>query len=147
MRLHPFEDGADDATDYATLHYLFAAFSGEILLDLMGEARDGQRLQPHAARAGERREKNAIAAEDHVLDARHTLNLKRNAGLKSADVARVYAQCFTRCEVLDDEFTGEFKPRDALSADLLQPKAIAAEDTRAKRLLESNAELDVRGGT
>ena len=43
-------------------------------------------------------------------------------------------------------FAGEFEPRDALAADLLQEEAVAAEDAGAERLLEADAEFDAGGG-
>ena len=45
-----------------------------------------------------------------------------------------------------NDFAGEFEPRGALPADLLQKEAVAAEDARAERLLEADAELDLRRG-
>ena len=72
------------------------AFLGQILLNLVGEAGDGQRLQPDAAGAGERGEEDAVAAEDHVLDAGDALNLEGDGGLEGADVAGVDAEEFRR---------------------------------------------------
>ena len=56
------------------------AFLREILLDLVGEAGDGEGLEPDAAGAGERGEKDAVAAEDHVFDAGDALDLKGDGG-------------------------------------------------------------------
>ena len=122
------------------------AFSGEILLDLVGEAGDGKGLQPDSAGSGEGGEKDAVAAEDHVSDAGDALNLKGDGGLKGADVAGVDAKEFARGEVFDDEFAGELEPSDSLAGDFLQEEAVAAEDARAERLLESDAEFDAGGG-
>ncbi len=111
----------------------------------MREARDGQRLQPHATGTAEGSEKDTVAAEDHISDSGNALDLKRHSGLEGANVAGVNAEKFTGAEVLDDEFAGELEPCGTLAADLLQAEAIAAKDTRTERLLEADAELDTGG--
>ena len=125
---------------------MHGALFGEILLNLVSETGDGERLQPDAAGAGERGEKDAVAAEDHVFDAGDALNLERDGGLEGADVAGMDAEEFAGGEVFDDELAGEFEPGYALAADLLQEEAVAAEDARAERLLEADAEFDAGGG-
>ena len=56
------------------------------------------------------------------------------------------AKGFARLEVADDEFAGEFEPGGALSAEALQQEAVAAKNARAQRLLEADADLNLRGG-
>ena len=53
-----------------------ARWLGMYSMNLVGEFGDGQRLQPDLARAGERGEKDAVAAEDHVLDSGDALDLE-----------------------------------------------------------------------
>jgi len=57
----------------------------------VGEARDG-RLEPDAARASERGEEDAVAAEDHVLEAGDALDVEGDRGLEGSDVAGVDAE-------------------------------------------------------
>src|SRR5579872_1282013 len=133
------EDTADDA-----------AFDGlrrgarHVFLERVGELRDGQGLQPDSSRAGEGREKDPVAAEDHVLDAGHRRDLKGHAGLKRPDVTGMDAKGFSRLKVFDHELTGQFQPRGSLSAQVLQQEAGAAKDAGAQRLLKADTELDLR---
>jgi hypothetical protein len=85
---------------------LFAALGWHVLLKLVGEARDGQGLEPNAAGTGEGREEDAVAAEDHVLNAGDTLNLEGDAGLEGSHVAGVDAEDFAGGQVFDDDFAG-----------------------------------------
>jgi hypothetical protein len=54
------------------------------------------------------------------------------------------SESFSGLKIFDDEFAGKFEPGSALSAEVLQEEAIAAEDARAERLLESDADLNLR---
>ena len=69
----------------------------------MGEAGDGERLQPDAAGPGERGQEDAVAAEDQVFDSGDALNLERDRGLEGADVAGVDAEEFAGGEIFDVE--------------------------------------------
>jgi hypothetical protein len=104
----------------------------------MGKPRDRQRLQPDPPRPSECRKKDTIAAKDHILDTGHPLNLEPNAGLKCPNVPWVHSQRITWSNILDHQLAGEFKPRDALPANLLQQKAIPAKDACTKRLLKAD---------
>jgi hypothetical protein len=120
--------------------------SGHIFLKLVCEAGDGQGLEPDSAGAGEGGEEDAVATEDHVLEAGDALDLEGDAGLEGSHVTGVDAESFTGGEVLDDDFAGEFEPGSSLPGDLLEEEAVAAEDTGAERLLEANAQFDGSGG-
>jgi hypothetical protein len=144
--LHAFEDGAYDSADDSRFCGLGGALSGQILLNLVRETRDGERLQPNAARPSERGEKDTVAAEDHVLDAGDALNLECHGRLKGTHVTGMYAEQFAGREVFYDEFAGEFEPRDALAGDFLQAEAVTPKDAGAERLLESDAKFNTRCG-
>ena len=101
--LHLIEDGAHDSSDNAALDIFSSIFLRHVFGESMGQARDGQRLQPDSSGAGERGEKNSVAAENQVFDARDRRDLERNAGLKRSDVAGVDAESFAGLEVTDDE--------------------------------------------
>src|ERR1700744_2707518 len=136
---HAFQNGPDDAANNSGLRgFLTAAW--HVLHQLVRELRDGQRLQPHSSRPGERGEKDALAAEDHVANAGDARDLKRHGSLEGANVSRMDAQQLAGSEVLDDQLARELEPCDTLSAHLLQQEAVAAEDTRAKRLLKAHAQ-------
>jgi hypothetical protein len=143
---HTLEDGADDTADNSAFGCLHGALLREILLDLVGEAGDGERLQPDTSGTGECCKEDAVAAEDHVFDARDALDLKGNARLKGTDVSRMDAKEFAGRQVLDDELTGELKPGDSLPGYFLQEEAVTTEDARAEGLLEADAEFDAGGG-
>jgi hypothetical protein len=61
-------------------------------------------------------------------------------------MAGMDAESFSRLKIFDDEFAGKFEPGRALSAEVLQEEAVAAEDAGAERLLESDADLNLRRG-
>ena len=84
------QDGADDAADDSADGAAFDAFRRwprHVFHERVGEFRDRQGLEPDFARTREGGEKDAVAAEDGVLDARDGGDLKRHAGLKSPNVA------------------------------------------------------------
>ena len=144
--LHVVEDGTDDSANYAALHGLSADFMGHVLRQGMSQSGDGQGLQPDSAGAGERRQENSVAAEDHVLDAGHGRDLERDARLERAHVTGMDAQSFAGLKIAHYQFSGEFEPGGALSAGLLQQEAVAPENSRAQRLLEADADLNLRRG-
>ncbi len=143
--LHAFENTAYDAADYPAFYGLFSAGTGHVFEKLVGQTRNGERLEPDAAGAGEGSEKDTVAAKDHVAQTRDALDLEGDGGLKGSDVAGMDAEGFAGCEVFDDHLAGEFEPGEALAGDLLEEKAVATEDTGAKGLLEAYAKLDADG--
>src|SRR5579863_4920559 len=120
---------------------------GQISFDGVSQLGERQRLQPDAAGAGEGGQKNSVAAEDHVLDSWNRRDLKRHTRLKSADVPGMNAESLSRAKVSDHKFARQFQPGHALSAKFLQQEAVAAEDSRAQRLLEAYADLNLRSRT
>src|SRR5262245_44323264 len=58
----------------------------------------------------------------------------------------MHAQSFARLQIADYEFAGEFEPGGALSAEVLEQEAAAAEDACAERLLEADGNLNLRRG-
>jgi len=60
-----------------------------------------------------------------------TVVMKGDAGLKGADVAGMDAQGLAGLQIADDEFTGEFEPRRALCAGVLQKEAVDTENPGA----------------
>ena len=119
------KDGAEYGTGHAArLGCAARAFAcaGQVFLHGVGQVSQRQRLQPYAAGAGERGQKDTVAAEEDHAYAGHTHDLK------AADVAGVCAECFARCQVADDDFARQLKLCGALTVDALQQKAIAAKD-------------------
>src|SRR5580692_547885 len=55
-------------------------------------------------------------------------------------------QGFSRLKIPDHQLTRKFQPGHALSAELLQQEAVTAENPCAERLLEADADLNLRGG-
>src|ERR1700677_3741149 len=119
----------------------------QIFVDGVSQLSDWQRLQPDFPWTREGGKKNSVAAEDHILDARHGRDLERYAGLKRSNMARMNAQSFAGLQVAHDEFPGEFEPRRSLSGESLQQEAVAPEDARAQRLLKGDINLYLRSGT
>src|SRR5581483_6681946 len=144
--LHSIQNRAYDSADHSSLDR-FALNRWQVGLKSVRELRDRERLQPHAPRAGERGEKKAVAAEDHVLDSWHHRDLERDAGLERPNVSRMDSEGFAGLQVPSDELSGELKPGSALPAELLQQEAVATEDAGAERLLKSYADLNFRRTT
>src|SRR5438093_8001034 len=110
----------------------------------MSEMRHRHRLEPHASGAGERREKDAVAAEQRVLDAGDGGDVELHALLVHADVPGVDPQRVARLQVVGDDLAVELHPGAALALQALHAKAGAAEDAGAKLLLETDRELHAR---
>ena len=117
-----------------------------VLHQLVSQFGNRQRLQPDPARTGQGGEKDAVSAEDHVLDSRDPGDLKSNAGLEGSHVPRVHAQRLSRGQILDHQLPRQLDPASALPGHLLQQESVSAEDPGAQGLLEANPELDLRGG-
>jgi hypothetical protein len=144
--LHLIEDGAYDSSDDAALDIFSSIFLRHVFREGVGKSGDGERLQPDSSGASESGEEDTVAAEDHVFDAGDGGDLERDAGLEGSDVAGVDAESFSGLKVADDKFAGEFEPGHALSSDALEQEAVATENSCAERLLEADAELNLRGG-
>src|SRR5262249_29142007 len=117
----------------------------QVLADLMRQARNRQCLQPDGTWPGEYREKDAIAAENHVLDAGYRGDLETHACLKRAYMTGMHKQDLTRGEVLHDQFAGELDPCHSIAANALQEEPAAPEDARTQRLLKADADSDLWG--
>ena len=144
-RSHPLQYRAHNPAHHAAFDRLLSALLRQIFLNLVGQPRDRQRLQPHPSRPRKRSQENAIAAEDHVLDSRNALNLKRDGRLKCSDMARMHTKRLTHSEIFDHQFAGQLQPRCSCPRNPLQQEPVSAEDPRTERLLKADAKLDVRG--
>src|SRR5437879_4157815 len=58
----------------------------------------------------------------------------------------MHAEVLSGLEIANDQLPGQLDPRDSLATDFLQQESIAAENARTERLLETNADLDLRRG-
>jgi len=59
----------------------------------------------------------------------------------------MYAESFAGLKIAHDEFAGEFEPEGALSGDALEYESAATENSRTQRLLEAQADLNLRSAT
>src|SRR6202049_2802824 len=100
----------------------------------------GHRLKPHAPRTCERGEKDAVAAEERVLDTRDGGDVELHRLLVHADMAGVNAQRVAGLEVVGDDLTAELDPSLALPGQALHAKARPAEQPGAQSLLEAHRE-------
>src|SRR5690349_20165924 len=60
-------------------------------------------------------------------------------------MTRMNAERFTGAQILDHQFPRKLEPGSALAADMLKDETASAKDSRAQRLLESDANLNLRG--
>src|SRR5882672_11056383 len=130
IALTPREQRADErATPGLAMWKVFA--------DRMREVGHRHRLQPHASGSSQRREKDAVAAKQRVLDAGHGGDVELHALLVHADMPGVNTQRVARLQVVRDDLAVELYPGLALSLKALHAKAGAAEDAGAEPLLET----------
>src|SRR5438874_11335437 len=105
---------------------------------------DRYRLLQYAPMACEPREKDAVAAEQRVLDAGDGGDVELHALLVHADMPGVDPQRVARLQVVGDDLAVELHPGAALALQALHAKAGAAEDAGAQLLLETDRELHAR---
>ncbi len=106
----PIQERAHDTADNPA----FGSLSGagrQVLLELVSQLGDGESLQPHPARTGQRGEKDSVSAEDHVFDPRNPGDLKGNTGLEGAYMPGMDAQRLSRRQVLDYQFSRQLDPQ------------------------------------
>src|SRR6201987_2184855 len=140
------QNRAHDASDDAPLHG-FLPLCGHVLHELVRQFGNRQRLQPDSPWPAKRREEDSVTAKNHVLDSRHGRNLKGNARLERADMSRMHPQSFARLQILHDQLAGKLDPCGPGSADVLQQEPVASEDSCPQRLLEADADLNLRRRT
>src|SRR5438093_2890902 len=114
---------AEDAAFVAAL----AEAAGGVGEDAAGQAREGERLHPHLAGAGERREEQSLAAEQGVLDPAHHLDVVVDARLHGDEAAGVEAKGLTGLHVALDDGSAGVDHGDAVAGEALHDEALAAE--------------------
>src|ERR1700752_4984637 len=112
----------------------------------MREVLHAHRLKPDPAWSRQRREEQALAAEQHVLDARHGHDAELHRLLEHPDVAWMDAKRVPGLEVVGDNLPAQLAPGLPLTLQPLQPEAGAAEDAGAEALLKADRELHAWGG-
>src|ERR1700674_2928112 len=112
----------------------------------MREMLHGHGLKPHPPWTSECGEKDAVTAEERVLDSRDGGDVELHRLLVHADMAGVNPQGVAGLEVIGDDLTAELNPSLALSGQTLHAEAGPAEHPRAESLLEAHRELHAGGG-
>src|ERR1051326_2671344 len=59
----------------------------------------------------------------------------------------MHAQSFAGLKIAHHQFSGKFEPRCTLSAHSLQEETVSTKDSCPERLLEADADLNLRGRT
>jgi hypothetical protein len=118
----------------------------EIRRKRMRQVGERERLQPDFPRAGQVGEEQAVAAEQHVLEAAHRGDLEIYAFVKHSNMAGMHAQHLTGSQVVGDDFAAKFDPGAAGAGQALQQEAIAAENARTERLLKAGGQAHPFGG-
>src|SRR5207342_708759 len=106
-----------------------------------GHARERQRLQPHLARSGERREEHAFAAEQHALDAADRAHVHVDGVVESHDTTGVDVEAFARAQFAFDHGAAGVHEHPAVAFQLLHDEALAAEQAGEDLALEVDADL------
>ena len=106
------------------------------------DAADRHGLQIDAARSGDDGVENALAAEEHVFDARNAFDLHGAARVHGGEIAGVDDNGLTGLQVVFLHMAVKFAEDRACAGELLENEALAAEEARAELLLEEDRELD-----
>src|SRR6185503_972627 len=109
-------------------------------VDPAREARERQRLEPHATGAAKDRVEQPLAPEQHRLDAAHELDVVVDARLHGHDAARVHAQRLAGGEGALLERAARVHEAPAVALELLEDEALAAEQPGAEALRERDAD-------
>ena len=105
----------------------------------------GQRLQPHPAGAGERREEDPLAAEKRGLDLAHELDVVADRRLQRDQAAGVHAQHLAGPQVERVHHAPGVREAEAVAFQLLHDEALAAEQADADLPLERDPDRHARG--
>ena len=113
----------------------------------LARRRERQRLEPHLARAAQRREEQALAAEQRGLDAAHHLDVVVHARLHRHDAAGVHAQRLAGGERASPRACRRrARSTSRRPVSRSQDEALAAEQPGAEALGERDAERHALGG-
>src|SRR3954469_22918822 len=134
-------DGAECTAEIAAAHFLAAAVLRAE--HAVGETREGQRLNPDAARAGQHREEDPFPAENRRLDPADELDVvvdrriecDETAGVDLQLLAGFQLQRHDRPAAVDEDFTGPLEP--------LEDEAFAPEEAGAEPLGELDVDVDL----
>src|SRR5262245_17912927 len=133
----PAQDVSDAAQDRAFLAPLAAGLRGSSP-QTARQARQRQRLHPHAARSAQRGEEETLPAKDHGLYAAHHLDVVGDGRLERHDASRVDAQQLAGSERALLERAARIHERPAVAREPLENESFATKEADAKALLESD---------
>src|SRR4029077_6598203 len=102
----------------------------------MREVLHGHRLQPDLSRAGERREEDAVASEECVLDAWNGGDVELHRFLVHAHVAWMHAQRVTCLKVVRHDLAMQLDPCLTLTLQALHAEPGTAEHACTQPLLK-----------
>src|SRR5690606_31188534 len=122
-----------------------AALLGSGGVHAAGKAREGQGLEPDAARARERGQECALAAEQHGLDAADAAHVHIHAGGVADHAAGVHVDALARGQLALDHRTAGMHEDLAAALQLLHDEALAAEQAGEDLLLEVDADGHATG--
>src|SRR5262245_56613197 len=114
-------------------------------VDAAGQARERQRLEPHAARATQGCEEQTLAAEQRGLEPAHELNVVGHRRLQSDQAAGIDPERLARSERLLLEHAAGVDEHPAVTGQALHDEALAAEQADAEALVECDAERHALG--
>src|SRR4029077_4940627 len=112
----------------------------------MRQTRQRQRLQPNAPRTSKRSQKNPVAPKQYVANSLHAGDLKIDAIRKHPHMTGMYSHRLTGRKIIRYDLPIQFDPGLAGASEFLQQKTVPPENTGAKRLLKSYAQVDSRRG-
>src|SRR5690606_21097504 len=110
--------------------------------DAVGEAGEGQRLQPDFAGAAQGGEEQTFAAEERGLHPADKCDVVVDAGLESDEAAGVDAAHFARTGDAFVERAAGVKEGPAVALQALHDEAFATEEAGADAFVEGDADAD-----
>ena len=109
------------------------------LVDAVGEAAEGQRLQPDLAGAGQGREEEPLAAEERRLHPADELDVVLHGRLQRHETAGIDAQRFARRQLQRVHHAAGVDEAETVAFEPLHDEAFAAEQADADLPLEGDA--------
>ena len=113
-----------------------AARFNQTLVDAVREAAEGQRLEPHASRASERREEQPFAAEERRLDLADVLDVEVDRRRVGHHAAGVHQQGLPGLQFAPHHSAPGMHKGQAIAFELLHDEPLATEEAHRQLLLE-----------
>ncbi len=133
-----------DAAEHRTFARCAAAHGWRIRDDAIAQPRKRKRLNPHAARTLQHRQKQSLTAEKHRLQTPSPLDVVLDRFFHRNQTARIHLEDFTVTQIAFDDRSACMKERQAIAFGLLQDESLTAKKPDSDFLLKRDANLGTK---